>query len=158
MANPVFNNTKQFQRKDDGQPVGFDVAPPGETGLYDEPGRMSYDGVLLKSAAYFLLALAAAVVTGMFFPQYVGIISLAAFVMSLVVFFRARVEPKPGLYAITLVLYGATAGGKRGLTPHGGQGYAIERWHHPLSRARLRSWPRPRRSSNGRRSASSASA
>ena len=111
MANPVFNNTKQFQRSEDGKPVGFDLAPPSDAGLYTEPDRMSYDGVLLKSAAYFLLALAAAVVTGMFFPQFTGIISLAAFAMSLVVFFRARVEPKPGLYAITLVLYGATAGG-----------------------------------------------
>jgi uncharacterized YccA/Bax inhibitor family protein len=108
VANPVFTNSKQFQHRDDPQPVGFDLEPmPG----LEAPDRMSYDGVLIKSASYFLLAVAAAVVMGMYFAQYTFIVAIAAFVMSLVVVFRSRAEPKPGLYAITLALYGATAGG-----------------------------------------------
>lgn len=108
MANPVFTNSKQFQHQDAPQPVGFDV-PPGN-GL-EAPDRMSYDGVLVKAGAFFLLAVAAAVVMGMFFAPFTFIVAIAAFVMSLVVVFTTRAEPKPGLYAITLVLYGATAGG-----------------------------------------------
>lgn len=110
MANPVFTNTKEFQPSAHApQPVGFDVpAVPG----VDASGVMTYDGAIVKAATYFLLAVAAAVVTGMFLPPAaVFPIAIVAFVLSLVTIFAARKEPKPGLYAVTIAFYGAAAGG-----------------------------------------------
>jgi uncharacterized YccA/Bax inhibitor family protein len=107
VANPVFSNTKQFQS---GSPVGFDTAPQ-QTGVVGFDDRMTYEGTITKAASLFLLAAASAVLVGMLVPGLTLPISLAAFVMSLVVAFGTRHEPKPALMAITLALWGGAAGG-----------------------------------------------
>ncbi len=112
MANPVFKNTKQFQSS--ATPVGFDVEQqPGiNFPMQDNSDAMTYDGVLIKSASLFLVAVASAVLVGMFAPlTLVFPIAIAAFVMSLITMFAARKGPKPGLFAITVALYGGAAGG-----------------------------------------------
>lgn len=107
MANPAFTNNKAF-RADGPQYVGFneDLAP----GIQPQ-GTMSYDGVIVKAASLFLLAVASAVLVGMFVPQLAFPLSMAAFMMSLVVIFGTKNEPKPALYAVTIALYGGAVGG-----------------------------------------------
>lgn len=112
MANPVFNNTKQFQANASTPPVGFDLEPQPGIGVPQGADVMTYDGVLVKAASFFMLAVAVAVAVGMFAPyEAIFPIAIAAFVMSLVSMFAARKEPKPGLFAVTIALYGGAAGG-----------------------------------------------
>ena len=107
MANPVFTNTKEFKA---GAPVGFgtDAQQTGIEGAHD---RMTYEGTIVKAASLFLLAVASAFVVGMVVPGLTLPISMAAFVMSLVVAFGTRHQPKPALMAVTVALYGGAAGG-----------------------------------------------
>lgn len=111
MANPVFSNSKQFQQNSQTLPVSFDLERQPGMGAPQAADVMTYDGVLIKAASFFMLALASAFAVGLFVPQFVGIIAIAAFVMSLVVVFTTRQEPKPGLFAVTIALYGGAAGG-----------------------------------------------
>lgn len=110
MANPVFANSPQFQQPTM-QPVGFDPAQGGPQGIHPAEDRMTYEGVITRAAAFFLLGVASAVTVGMFLWQLTLPIFMVAFVLSLVVSFTARKEPKPALYAVTIVFYGGAAGG-----------------------------------------------
>jgi len=107
VANPVFNNTKEFGAS---TPVGFDPAVQ-RSGIEDRSDRMTYEGTIAKAASMFLVAAASAVLVGMFVPGLTLPISLAAFVMSLVVAFGTRHQPKPGLMTVTIALFGGAAGG-----------------------------------------------
>ena len=116
MANPVFRNNRAF-----GAYGGVTQAPPDPGTLqshydapsaagFDAPAEMTYDGTLAKSAAFFLLAATSAVIVGLFVPGIAIVLSIAAFVMSLVVAFR-KGAPSPVLYGITIALFGGAAGG-----------------------------------------------
>lgn len=106
MANPVFNNSKAFQP---GPPVGFESPTvPGVTPL---DGRMTFDGTIAKAASLFLLAVASAVLVGMFAPALAFPLLIIGFVLSLVVMFTTRKEPKPALMAVTIAVYGGAVGG-----------------------------------------------
>lgn len=107
MANPVFSNTKEFTS---GTPGGFDPAVQ-RTGVEGAHDRMTYEGTIAKAASLFLVAVASAVFVGMVVPGLTLPISLAAFAMSLVVAFGTRHQPKPGLMAVTIALFGGAAGG-----------------------------------------------
>jgi uncharacterized YccA/Bax inhibitor family protein len=111
VANPVFNNAKQFHVNESTRPVGFDLEQQPGMGAPQGPDVMTYDGVLIKAASFFMLAIASAVLVGLYAYQFVFPIAIAAFVMSLVVVFTTRKEPKPGLFAVTIALYGGAAGG-----------------------------------------------
>lgn len=111
MANPVFQNSDKFQPTQPTiQPVGFDASDADLAAQFQREGVMTYEGVLVKSASLFLLALAVAVPVGMFAPGLALPLAIAAFVMSLVVIGATREEPKPALFAATIALYGGAAG------------------------------------------------
>lgn len=109
MANPVIKNTPAFQQR-------AQMAPPlpgQEQTPYAQPyggDVMTYDGVLLKSVAYFLLAAASATVVGMFAPFLAFPLFGVAFILSLVVSFGVK-RPAPVLYGFVLAAWGGAVGG-----------------------------------------------
>jgi uncharacterized YccA/Bax inhibitor family protein len=107
VANPVFSNTKEFGAS---TPVGFDPAIQ-RSGVGGGADRMTYEGTIAKAASLFLLAAASAVLVGMFAPFLTFPFSAIGLVLSLVVAFGAKNQPKPGLMAATLAFYGGAAGG-----------------------------------------------
>lgn len=109
MANPVFSNSKAFTSAP-AQPMGTEVHMPTPFGGEENNGAMSYEGVVAKSAALFAVALASAFAAGLLVPQLGPLFGVVAFILSLVVIFAARREPKPGLYLATVAFYGAAAG------------------------------------------------
>jgi len=124
MANPVFTENSKFAPQPV-PPMGYDLATgqphdatprpfdastglPVDTTAHD---RMTFEGIVVRAAAFFLLTLASAVLVAMFVPQLAVILSFAAFGVSLVTMAAARKGPKPALFALTLALYGGAAGG-----------------------------------------------
>ena len=106
MANPVFSNSKSFQR---GTPVGFET--PSIPGVTPLEGRMSFDGTIAKAASLFLLAAASAVLVGMLAPALAMPLMIVGFVLALIVMFTTRSGPKPALMATTVAVYGGAVGG-----------------------------------------------
>ena len=106
MSNPVFRNAQGFKQ---GAPVGFEnPSIPGVTPL---DGRMSFDGTIAKAASLFLLAVASAVLVGMFMPSLAMPLMIIGFVLALIVMFTTKNGPKPALMATTIAVYGGAVGG-----------------------------------------------
>jgi len=106
VSNPVFRNAQGFKQ---GAPVGFEnPSIPGVTPL---DGRMSFDGTIAKAASLFLLAVASAVLVGMFMPSLAMPLMIIGFVLALIVMFTTKNGPKPALMATTIAVYGGAVGG-----------------------------------------------